>query len=104
MATFDMTSRCKADVARLSPGSREKFKAAALLLAESLNSGASFPKSLRVRRFNRSATEWELTWAPNGRAVFELHHPSPLGATHKHVRWVAVGGHEVFDNRRAANR
>lgn len=100
MATFDTTATFKANYARLTAQQQTQFRAAVADLVADLNRGdGKFTTRLRVRRVNRSATLWEMTWAANGRALFERP-PSPLGPDHQHIRWVAIGGHEVFDNRR----
>lgn len=105
MATYLATPAFKAQFKRLTPAERKQFTDAVAILVDDLNSGdGRFTPRLRVAKMNRSAVDWEMTWAPDGRAIFRRE-PSPLGEGHQHIVWIAIGSHsELFSNRRAQAR
>lgn len=91
----------EADVRRLSAQELQLFRtvvrgqfapAADRLVADS---GAAWPKKLRVRRVAGAPGVWEMTWSfsgPDGRATFEwIELDGEPG-----IRWRRVGGHEIF--------
>ena len=52
------------------PAQQEAFLATVERFVASLASG-EFDPALRVKRVQRAADVWEITWAPDGRATFE---------------------------------
>lgn len=58
--------------------------------------GGGFRPGLRVKRVMGTASVWEMTWAPDGRATFEYGDEQRPGETH--VLWRRVGTHDIFRN------
>ena len=54
-----------------------------------------FHPSLRVKSY-KSAPGWnEMTWAPDGRALWTYGKPIP-GRPGPHIIWLRVGTHDIF--------
>jgi hypothetical protein len=54
-----------------------------------------FRPSLRVKRFQSRRGVWEMTWAGDGRALFEYGEPVRPGQPH--IVWLRIGSHEIFE-------
>jgi hypothetical protein len=79
----------------LTPDQRRRFRLAVARFIEDLRRG-SFRAGLRVKDF-RGRTGWfEMTWAPDGRALFS--YGEELMPGEPHVIWERIGGHEIFGN------
>ena len=59
-----------------------------------LKRGEGFRKGLRVKGIRGWPAMYEMTWAPDGRAVFSYGETIKDGETH--IVWHAVGGHDVL--------
>jgi hypothetical protein len=68
--TYERRRRFLRDFRRLTRAQQEAFLATVERFVRSLASG-EFDPTLRVKRVQRSADVWEITWAPDGRATFE---------------------------------
>lgn len=53
-----------------------------------------FRPGLRVKPVRGSEGLYEMTWAPDGRALFTFEEPMKPGK--RHVDWRAIGGHEIL--------
>ena len=93
MPTYEGTERFKEQFSRLTPGQRTAFLATVETFVHDLRRG-QFRKGLRVEKLARTG-EWELTWAPDGRAVFE-YGPSKRPDDF-HIIWLRIGGHDILD-------
>jgi hypothetical protein len=58
--------------------------------------GGGFRPGLRIRAYQRIAGWFEMTWAPDGRALFSYGRPVRPGETH--IIWQRVGTHDILDN------
>lgn len=92
MPTYERTARFDRDLALLSDEDRRRFRAAVGKFVEDLRTG-SFRPGLRVRGIAGAPGVFEMSWAPNGRATFELR---PGHGSGPHVIWRRVGTHDVF--------
>lgn len=95
MPTFERTDPFRDDFKKLSPVERAAFNAAVQKLVHDLRTG-TIRKGLRVKRLQGYRGFWEMTWADDGRAVFE-YGPTLLPG-HPHVIWRRVGSHDIFEN------
>jgi hypothetical protein len=78
----------------LTPAQQTAFRLALRKFITDLRSG-KFRKGLRVKAYRGSQNTFEMTWARNGRALFQYGEPIIPGEPH--VIWLRVGGHEIFD-------
>ena len=53
-----------------------------------------FRTGLRVKKIKGAPNDWEMTWAPNGRATFTFGHPVVQGKIH--IIWLRIGGHDIL--------
>ena len=72
------------------------FQRARRLLVAGLTTGQLDPR-LRVKRFRGSPGLWELSWAPDGRALFRYGPEQKPG--HAHIIWESIGTHDIFKER-----
>ena len=54
----------------------------------------SFRASLRVKKVQGESGLFEMTWAPDGRAIFSMGRPVIEGK--RHIVWHRVGDHSIF--------
>ncbi|MCK9876566.1 hypothetical protein MXD59_12395 [Frankia sp. Ag45/Mut15] len=95
MPTYEAIAQFWADYRRLRPEQRAAFLRARTLFVDGLAEGALHP-SLRVKGFKLRPGVFELSWAPNGRALFTYGSPLPGHGTDPHVIWLRVGTHDIF--------
>ena len=79
----------------LRPEQRAQFRRAAALLRDGLRT-EQFSPSFRIKRYRREAGVWELTWAPDGRAMFRYGDEHAPGSPH--IIWLRIGSHDIFRN------
>ena len=95
MPTFDLTDVFRKDLAALDNLDRERFEKAVKVFVEDLKSSERrFRPGLRVKGVQGAPGVFEMTWAPDGRATFEL--GEQLRAGEPHIVWRRVGTHDVF--------
>jgi hypothetical protein len=92
--TFDRASTFNAQYKRLGKPEKEAFRKAVAKFVEDLLSKKGFRKSLRVKNYQWIDGVFEMTWAPNGRALFAFGDEIRPGEIH--VIWLQIGGHEIF--------
>ena len=97
MPTYAATKRFLREFYALSPLQQALFLTTVAKLVEDLKRG-SFRKSLRIKRLQSHPGVWELTWAPDGRALFKYGSEIHEGETH--ILWLRIGGHEIFKDER----
>lgn len=96
MPTYEGTPEFWRDFRRLSRAQRRQFLIAVQKLVYDLKSG-DFRAGLRVKDFRRAEGMSEMTWSPDGRALFSYGDAKRPGD--KHVIWHQVGTHDIFDDR-----
>lgn len=92
MPSHERARRFERDWAALRPSERERFRKAFARFDEDLVKHR-FRRGLRVKRVLGTDRVFEMTWAPNGRATFEL---DESVAGDSHVVWRRIGTHDVF--------
>lgn len=96
MPTYERTARFVEDLRMLSREQRRALDRAVPKFVEDLRRGV-FRKSLRVKGVAGHPGLYELTFAPNGRALFRYGQPRRTGEAH--IIWERVGSHDVFEQR-----
>lgn len=82
------------DWQRLTSEQQASFLHAVAHFVDDLRRGR-FRKGLRVKVVQGSEGVWEMTWAPDGRALFT--YGSEIVPGEKHVIWQRIGGHDIFE-------
>ncbi len=96
MPTFAWTARFRRDFESLTPERQVLFLIAVKKLTEDLKSD-TMRRGLRVKAYQGVPGWFEMTWAPDGRAL--LSYGEPVIPGERHVIWQRIGGHEIFGNR-----
>jgi hypothetical protein len=92
--TYEYDPRFQHDYLRLTRDQRRLFRTSLQRFIADLRTGALRP-GLRVKRYQGRAGWFEMTWAPDGRALFE--YGAEVRPGEVHVIWRRIGGHEIFD-------
>jgi hypothetical protein len=92
--TREWTARFEREYRALTAAQQTAFRSAVRKFIADLRTGR-FRKSLRIKAFRGSQSTFEMTWARDGRALFQYGEPIIPGEPH--VIWLRVGGHEIFD-------
>lgn len=95
MPTYFATARFRREFGKLSSSKQALFILAVGKFIEDLRKGR-FRKSLRIKRYMGEKDVWELTYAPDGRALFQYGPQKRQGEVH--IIWLRIGGHEIFEN------
>ena len=95
MPTYEWTARFRRDFESLTPAQRASFQRTVTRFVEDLRAGR-FRKGLRVKAYRGEENLFELTWAPDGRALFS--YATPVRPNQTHIVWHRVGSHAIFDN------
>jgi len=90
--TWERSARFDRDWERLPAADRARFRRAVRHFVADLRAG-SFRPGLRVKRVQGTEQVFEMSWAPDGRATFEL---GPTSAAGPHVIWRRIGRHEIL--------
>lgn len=94
MPTYERTERFIQDLQLLSREQRRALDRAVPKFVDALRRG-DFRKGLRVKGVKGQPGLYELTFAPDGRALFRYGPPRRPG--HAHIIWERVGTHDVFN-------
>jgi hypothetical protein len=94
LPTYERSPQFVADHAALSAEQRRAFRAAVEKFVLDLRSGRGFRPGLRVKGIRGSLGLFEMTWAPDGRAV--LSYGASIREGEPHIVWHAVGTHDVL--------
>ena len=99
MPTHDETGAFLRDYESLTPEQQDRFDSkreefVADLIAMERDRRQGFRPGLRVKRVQGAAGLFEMTWAPDGRAIFSM--GSPVIAGKRHIVWHRVGDHSIL--------
>ena len=94
MPTYERSRQFVDDYAALSSEQRRAFRLAVEKFVADLKRAKGFRPGLRVKGIRGSPGMFELTWAPDGRAVFS--YGASIKEGEPHIVWHAVGTHEVL--------
>lgn len=94
MPTYERSPQFQRDYARLSTDERRAFRRAVEKFVADLSGGGGFRAGLRVKGIRGAEGLYELTWAPDGRAVFT--YGDAIVEGEPHIVWHAVGTHDVL--------
>jgi hypothetical protein len=95
--TYEPVARFLAEFRQLSPEQQAAFLQAVALFRDGLRSGIFHPR-LRVKSFKSQPGVMELSWAPDGRALWRYGDPVP-GRPRPHIIWLRVGTHDIYRSR-----
>ena len=87
MPKYDVEASFWRDWARLSPAEQDQFLETIRKLVHDLKQGKGVQRRKEV---------WELTWADDGRATFQLGASAEAGDVH--VIWCRIGGHDILND------
>jgi hypothetical protein len=65
-------------------------------MVEDLRAGQGFRQGLRVKGVQKKRGVYEMTWAPDGRATFEI--GKSLKEDEPHIIWRRIDGHDILDH------
>ena len=91
--TYEAEDRFWREFRRLSLEDQRRFRDARRELVSDLATRA-FRPSLRVQRYQGDPGVWEMTWAPDGRALFRYGEERTPGSPH--IVWLRIGSHDIF--------
>jgi hypothetical protein len=94
LPTYGRSPQFVADHAALSDQQRRAFRVAVEKFVADLRSGRAFRPGLRVKGIRGSPGLFEMTWAPDGRAVFS--YGASIREGEPHIVWHTVGTHDVL--------
>ena len=99
MPTHDETGAFLRDYESLTPEQQDRFDSkreefVADLIAMERGRRQGFRPGLRVKRVQGASGQFEMTWAPDGRAIFSMGEPVIVGK--RHIVWHRVGNHSIL--------
>jgi hypothetical protein len=95
MPTYDWTSRFQRDFESLTPDQQATFLRAVSKFVQNLKVGR-FRRGSCVKAYRGGGDLFELTLAPDGRALFS--YGAPVHLRDAHIVWHRVGTLAIFDN------
>jgi hypothetical protein len=84
------------EFASLTTAQKTRFQDAVRKMVNDLKAGQPFRPGLRVKGVQGHAGVFEMTWAPDGRAIFQYDSEQIPGE--KHIIWRRIGGHQILQN------
>ena len=94
MPTYELEDPFRQDLKRLTPEQYRLFKKAVRKMVEDIKAKRPFRAGLRVERFESIKGAYEMSWAPDGRALFTYGTSPHPGDTH--IIWLRVGTHDIY--------
>ncbi len=95
MPTYEVTERFLRDWDNLTPAQQEAFSRMRKKFVADLKAGGPLRAGLRVRQLESAPGVYEITWAPDGRALFAYGTAVLTGEAH--IIWRRVGTHDIFN-------
>ena len=95
MPTYQASERFLREFQALTAQQRRAFQRARQRFVDDLRRGP-FRAGLRVKAYQRIEGWFEMTWAPDGRALFS--YGTPIIPGEPHVMWHRIGTHDILDN------
>jgi len=92
--TFERTEECVRNYRSLSKTQQAQFTRALQRFVDDMKAGRRFRAGLRVKRVVGMEGCWEMTWAPDGRAIFM--YGAEIRQGEPHIVWLAIGTHSIF--------
>jgi mRNA-degrading endonuclease YafQ of YafQ-DinJ toxin-antitoxin module len=92
--TYEAEPRFWRDWERLTESQRSLFLSAVQQMVDDLRSHRRFHPRLRIKGYQGQSGVFEMTWAPDGRALFR--YGSSLHAGDTHIMWLRIGSHDIF--------
>lgn len=93
MPTYEVLPRFTADLDRLTPEQRRRFRRTVAAFVEDLRTG-SFRAGLRIKGVQRAPGVFELSWDGDGRATW--YYGREIVRGEPHIIWHRIGGHGIF--------
>ena len=93
MPTHEESPEFWRDWRKLTSNQKDAFKLASREFRQDLRTGR-FRASLRVKGYRGSNGVFEMTFAADGRALWEYGNDAQPGDPH--VRWLRIGTHDIF--------
>ncbi|MEV5982859.1 hypothetical protein [Streptomyces sp. NPDC052114] len=94
MPTYETLPRFTADLRRLSPEQRRRFRQVVSAFVDDLRTGGPFRVGLRVKGVQRAPGVFEVAWDGNGRATWS--YGSEVVSGEPHIVWRRIGTHSIF--------
>jgi len=94
MPTFEPEPSFLNDFKALTPEQKRLFRVARRKFVADLRVGR-FRSGLRVKGYQGIPGALEMTWAPDGRALFQF--GAPVRGDEPHIIWLRVGTHDIFE-------
>ena len=94
MPTYAYTTQFLREFDKLTVREQALFLVAVRKLVANLRVGR-LRAGLRVKPVQGQPGRWEMTWTPDGRAIF-IYGPKQMRGQ-RHVIWERIGGHEIFE-------
>ena len=94
MPTYERSSEFIEHYQRLTAEQKALFRTVVKKFIADLRRGQGFRKGLHVKGIKGDPGMFELTWAPDGRAVFSF--GKSVRGNEPHIIWHAVGTHGVL--------
>lgn len=94
MPTHSKDPRFLREWERLTREQQAQFKGALAKFVHDLAVGA-FRPGLRIKGYQGENSIFEITWAPDGRALFRFGDEVRPGDPH--IEWLRIGTHDIFD-------
>ena len=96
MPTYDEDPRFWRDWEKLTPEQHSLFLESVSQLVEDLKARRPPRPGLRVKGYRRRAGVFEMTWAKDGRALFQYGTSPHAGDVH--ITWLRIGTHDILLN------
>ena len=93
MPTYTITSRFRKDYNALSTEQQHAFRRVLPRFIEDTAAGR-YRRGLRVKGVRALPGHFEMTWAPNGRAIFMP--GEEVRPNEPHIVWIAIGTHDIL--------
>ena len=94
MPTWATTDEFEKNWAKLSDEEKAQFRRAVRKFRDDLAVGGEFRTGLRVKGYKSRDNVYEMTWAGDGRALWQYGPEQRPGEAH--ILWLAIGGHEIL--------